>query len=52
MNEDDTCPDCHGSGDVKAMTNWLGPDDYEVEVTCPTCKGTGSTSEAIDRGAA
>ncbi len=41
MSDERTCERCHGSGDIKAMTQEHGPDDYEFEVTCPDCGGTG-----------
>lgn len=36
------CPACKGAGSGRALTNHLGPDDYEIEVTCPVCNGTGA----------
>lgn len=42
------CETCHGSGQVKAMTRHLGPDDYGVEVTCGTCGGTGDRKTPLD----
>lgn len=41
-----TCPTCKGSGDVQAMTQARGPDDYEVTVQCPECNGTGAVIQA------
>lgn len=42
IQTDGLCLTCQGSGSGKALTNHLGPDDYEVEVDCPDCKGTGA----------
>lgn len=38
------CPQCQGSGTVRAMTTGRGPDDYEYDddACCPACNGTGS----------
>lgn len=42
------CPDCHGSGEGKAMTYGHGPDDYEYDIECPKCAGTGTGKKAVE----
>jgi len=41
MECNEVCPRCRGSGEVKAMTQGNGPDDYEIDVDCPQCLGIG-----------
>ena len=43
-DEEKTCNRCKGSGEVMAMTQEHGPDDYEFAATCPDCNGTGVTT--------
>lgn len=38
------CSRCQGSGEVRAMTQEHGPDDYEFDAECPECKGVGVVS--------
>jgi hypothetical protein len=40
------CSRCRGSGEVKAMTQEHGPDDYEFDAECPDCKGVGVVDRA------
>lgn len=40
------CQMCKGSGEIRGMTNHLGPDDYEFDDMCPACWGTGSADPA------
>jgi DnaJ-class molecular chaperone len=41
MECNEVCPRCGGSGEVKAMTQEHGPDDYEYDAECPRCYGLG-----------
>jgi len=41
MQCNEHCPRCKGSGEITAMTQEHGPDDYEIDVECPRCKGVG-----------
>jgi hypothetical protein len=49
-DEGRVCERCQGSGDVHAMTQGHGPDDYELAVQCPECDGTGRTCIQRDDG--
>ena len=40
------CMRCNGSGEAIAMTNHLGPGDYECAADCPACGGTGEPQPA------
>jgi DnaJ-class molecular chaperone len=46
MKCNELCPRCAGSGEIKAMTQGSGPDDYEIDVECPRCKGIGLIARA------
>ena len=47
MECNEICPRCAGSGEVKAMTQEFGPDDYEYDVECPRCMGIGLVARPV-----